>query len=317
MIYNKMFAKYIGYLKSIRNLSFNTVKAYKKDIELLLDFAKIKNIDEDNPKLARSFISYLSKQKLSGSTINRILSAVKGYYKFKLRIGKTDRNPFYSVKGMKTDKKLPDILFKNEAEDFFKQAANNFLELRNMAVFEFLYSTGCRVSEAASVKLIDLNLKNRSVRVTGKGRKERVVFIGKAAFLCLKEYIAKRKLHIKQDKNVQALFINSSGTGITPRGIRYILDKYLGEINLNKKISPHTFRHSFATHVLDNGADIRIVQELLGHSSLSTTQIYTHTGIERLKKIYKDAHPHARKSFQNTENDIILRDRLYRQGNEK
>jgi site-specific recombinase XerD len=166
---------------------------------------------------------------------------------------------------------------------------------------------------------MDIDMKNRSVRVTGKGRKERVVFLGKEAFRCLQEYLQKRKLNINREKNVQALFINKRGTRITVRGIRYILEKYLNEIDVNKRITPHTFRHSFATHVLDNGADIRIVQELLGHSSLSTTQIYTHVGIERLKKIYKDAHPHGKlgKNFQNNENDIILENSKYRKGNKR
>lgn len=301
-----MLDKYIGYLKSIRNLSINTIKAYKKDICMLLEFARENNLDEDSKEIVRPFIRYLSKEKLSGRTINRILSAVKGYYKFKLRTGKNDNNPFSSIKSLKADKALPGILFKEETERFFKRTSGNFLDLRNAAVFEFLYSTGCRVSEAAAVNLMDLDLKNKSVRVTGKGRKERVVFLGNAAGTCLKEYLEKRKFHINRDKNIQALFINNRGFRITVRGIRYILEKYLNELNINKKITPHTFRHSYATHILDNGADIRIVQELLGHSSLSTTQIYTHVGIERLKKIYKDAHPHARKVFQNGENDIIL-----------
>ncbi len=287
-----MLEKYIGYLKSIRNLSANTIKAYKSDIQLLLNYAKENNLYEDEQGIVRPFISRLSKLRLSNSTINRIISAVKGYYKFKLKIGKIDKNPFYGIKGMKPDKKLPGILFKKEAEELFDHESNNFLDLRNMAIFEFLYSTGCRVSEAVSVNLMDIDLNNKSVRVTGKGRKQRVVFLGKAAYSVLHDYMLKRKLHISL--NEQALFINKNGRRITARGVRYILEKYLSKLNIRKKITPHTFRHSFATHVLDNGADIRIVQELLGHSSISTTQIYTHVGIEKLKKIYREAHPHGK-----------------------
>ncbi len=315
-----MLEKYLGYLQSIKNLSTNTVRAYKKDIELLIDFIANNKFEEDDLGIVRPFISYLSKQKLSNSTINRIISAVKGYYKFKLRIGKTDKNPFYGVKGMKKEKKLPGILFKNEAKELFEptceRTCNTFLDLRNIAIFEFLYSTGCRVAEAVSVNIMDIDLKNRSVLVTGKGQKQRMVFIGKTAYSVLHDYLLKRKMHVPAEQHEQALFINSKGKRITVRGVRYILEKYLNELKINKRITPHTFRHSFATHVLDNGADIRIVQELLGHSSLSTTQIYTHVGIEKLKKIYKDAHPHGkvRKPFNNEENNIILRKRKYRQG---
>ena len=323
-----MLEKYLGYLQSIRNLSANTVRAYRKDIQLLHEFIAKNKFEEDDSELVRPFISYLSKQRLSNSTINRIISAVKGYYKFKLRIGKTDKNPFYGVQGMKKEKELPYMLFKNEAKELFEQTCelkcelkcenpgNTFLDLRNNAVFEFLYSTGCRVAEAVSVNIMDIDFKNRSARVTGKGRKQRVVFIGKTAYSVMRNYLLRRKMHVPAEMNEQALFINSKGKRITSRGVRYILEKYLNKLKINKRITPHTFRHSFATHVLDNGADIRIVQELLGHSSLSTTQIYTHVGIEKLKKIYKDAHPHgkARKPFNNKENNIILRDRNNRQG---
>jgi site-specific recombinase XerD len=190
---------------------------------------------------------------------------------------------------------------------------DSFWRLRDRAVLETLYSTGCRISELVSLDLADLDLKARNARVMGKGAKERLVYLGDTAVAALREYLSRRSFHAKEPAQIRssarsaevaprtgarsaaaALFINRRGERITDRGIRFILGEYLARANLGKRVTPHTFRHSFATHLLDRGADIRAVQELLGHASLSTTQVYTHVGMERLKRVYRRAHPHAK-----------------------
>ena len=178
-----------------------------------------------------------------------------------------------------------------------RDGAEGFWKLRDRAVLETLYSTGCRISELVSLDLADLDLKNRTARVMGKGSRERNVFLGAEALAALRDYLAERQRHVRPgagDADAQrAVFLNQRGRRITDRGVRFVLSAYLRTANLGKKVTPHTFRHSFATHLLDRGADIRAVQELLGHASLSTTQVYTHVGLERLKKVYRRAHPHA------------------------
>ncbi len=176
-----------------------------------------------------------------------------------------------------------------------RQGDAAFRSIRDKAVLELLYSTGCRISELVSLNVTDVNLKERTATVMGKGSKERMVFIGKAAFVTLREYLSLRGARTAGDTDSgRALFVNLRGTRLTDRGVRFILGSYLQAANFGKRVTPHTFRHSFATHLLDRGADIRAVQELLGHASLSTTQVYTHVGLERLKKVYRRTHPHAR-----------------------
>ena len=170
---------------------------------------------------------------------------------------------------------------------------SRFRKARDAAVFEFLYSTGCRAAEAMSLDLRDVDLKLRAVRVMGKGRHERVVFLGESAIGALKEYLVLRRQRTTAGSS-SALFVNMRGARLTTRGLRFILDRRTGELGWNRPLGPHAFRHSFATHLLDEGADIRVVQELLGHASLSTTQVYTHVGLEKLRRIYREAHPHAK-----------------------
>jgi site-specific recombinase XerD len=218
-------------------------------------------------------------------------------------------NPFAEVRGLRTPKRLPSFLFEDEMArlvDLPETAAagraspdrgsdDGFWRLRDHTVLEVLYSTGCRVSELVALDLADLDLGTGTARVTGKGDKERNVFLGGSALACLREYLLKRTGRAAGDADsAAALFLNQRGRRITDRGVRFILAGWLAQAGLGKRVTPHTFRHSFATHLLDRGADIRAVQELLGHASLSTTQVYTHVGLERLKKVYRRAHPHAR-----------------------
>jgi integrase/recombinase XerC len=226
---------------------------------------------------------------------------VRGWYRYMERRNIVHANPFAEIRSLRTEKRLPSFLFEDEMARLIEMPSHDacpdhdaFWKLRDRAVLETLYSTGCRISELVSLNLSDVDLKNRTARVLGKGSRERYVFLGAAAVEALSDYMTLRVAHArKTDESARALFINRRDGRITDRGVRFVLSEYLSRANLGKRVTPHTFRHSFATHLLDRGADIRAVQELLGHASLSTTQVYTHVGVEKLRKVYRRAHPHA------------------------
>jgi integrase/recombinase XerC/integrase/recombinase XerD len=286
-----MLEKYLSYLGSVKNLSPNTLSAYRKDVSRLLNFIEERGYDEEAGDFVRPFISHLSEKNLSARSINRIISGVRGYYRFKQRLGQAAKNPFDGIRGMKGGRGLPTFFFEEEADRLLSATADEDPgSLRDRALFEFLYSTGCRISEAVSLDVTDLDLPAGSVKVAGKGGKERVVFLGSVAAEVLKQYLIRRA----GAGRPRALFLNRKGQRLTARGARYILSRHIKKLAFSKNVTPHTFRHSFATHILNRGADIRVVQELLGHASLSTTQIYTHVGLDRLKKVHRQAHPRGK-----------------------
>jgi integrase/recombinase XerC len=295
--------QYIEYLKSVRKLSPHTIEAYTLDFRQFAQFLKDAGCDEDalGAQDVRAFVSGLSRSGLSSKSINRVISSLRSYYRFKQRYGYCLANPFKSIKCLRVDKWLPVFLFEEEVEEFLNIPAVDFMSLRDKLIFEFLYSTGCRVAEAAAINLLDINIKEHLIKVKGKGGKERIVYLGREAVSTLLEYISRRKNYLggvkvtdNRDRDNLALFINKNGGRLTARGMRDVVYKYLAAGTCAKKVSPHTFRHSFATHILNRGADIRVVQELLGHANISTTQVYTHVGVEKLKSIYRNSHPHAR-----------------------
>jgi tyrosine recombinase XerC len=290
--------QYLQYLERVRHLSANTLASYRRDLQLYRAFLEGENLKptEVDAGRARAFVGYLSRRGLSSRSINRVLSAVRGYYRFLEKVGEQVGNPFATIKSLKIDGKLPTFLFEEEIEQLFGSApAEDIWQLRDQLILELLYSTGCRVGELASASLKDLDLKGATLRVLGKGGKERVVFIGTGAGKRLREYLSRRRaLRLGKGEGQKALLINRRGQRLTVRGIQGIIDRLLVDSMLDKPATPHTFRHSFATHVLRQGADIRVVQELLGHANLSTTQVYTHLDMERLREVYASAHPHAR-----------------------
>jgi tyrosine recombinase XerC len=293
--------RYLQYLNHVRHLSANTLSAYRRDLDLYLAFLEDQDMSPEQVDAgnARSFVGYLSRRDLSSRSINRVLSAVRGYYRFLERVGVEAGNPFASIKSLKTGGKLPAFLFEEEIDRLLATGQpQDFWELRDLLILELLYSTGCRVSELASASLADLDLKGCTLRVLGKGNKERLVFIGQAAVKRLREYLLRRKALKSGDdaEGRRALLINRRGQRLSVRGIQTIVDRRLMRSGLDKPATPHTFRHSFATHILRKGADIRVVQELLGHASLSTTQVYTHLDMEHLQAVYGSAHPHARRT---------------------
>jgi len=296
---------YLTYLRAVRHLSENTVRAYRRDLRLFAAFLRQRGIGEADvdEAVARSFVGEIARGSLKSRSVNRLLSALRGYYRFRLRFdapgsGRAAVNPFREVRSLKTPKNLPAFLFEAEVEQLLGEAREppgDIWRLRDLLIPELLYATGARVAELVGMNLTDLDFGERTIRVMGKGAKERVVFFGKTAAELLRAYLIRRRHHrFPGPAEERALLLNRRGGRITVRGVQRILERLLREAGVVKPASPHTLRHSFATHVLNRGADIRVVQELLGHASLSTTQVYTHLDIQRLKRVYESAHPHAR-----------------------
>ena len=287
---------WLNYLRKVRHYSEATVRAYRNDVLSWIDFLGSLGVNANAAELkhARMFVGFMSRSEMCNSSINRRISSLKGYYKWLERQGNVLKNPFAGMKSLKQGNTLPVSLTFEEIEKVLSEIPDNFAGLRDRALIELLYSTGCRVSEICLLDRADV--KGEQIKVKGKGNKERVVFVGLQAGRALADYLDAVIEHAYPDADSQkALFINLRGKRLTPRGVQILLQQYCRQANISKKVSPHSFRHSFATHILDEGAGIRTVQELLGHSSLSTTQIYTHTGLDRVKQVYRQAHPHARR----------------------
>ena len=297
---------YLAYLKSVRNLSAHTLESYAKDLQRYQAFLEKRGVEARTAGLseARGFVGSLSHDGLSARSVNRIISGVRGWYRYMERRGEVRANPFAEIHSLRAEKRLPSFLFEDEMARLIELPSqtscageDSFWKLRDRAVLETLYSTGCRISELVSLNIEDVDLKSSTARVMGKGSKERNVFLGSSAVLALRQYMSCRSSYARKASATadgsHAVFINQRGGRITDRGVRFILGEYLARANLGKRVTPHTFRHSFATHLLERGADIRAVQELLGHASLSTTQVYTHVSLEKLKRVYRRTHPHA------------------------
>lgn len=293
-----MLDRFLSYCRSVKNVSPLTITSYERDIHTFFAYLDQQGIAEEDvdSKTVRGFLAQLSRRNLSVSTINRTISALRSFYTYQVMYEKRAVNPFSRTKNLKRQEYLPDFLFEEEINALIELPETSFLGTRDRLILELLYSTGCRVQELVSINLSDIDFREKTIRIIGKGRKERLVFIGRNASSALQKYLAIREQHVdsRNPDAVRSLFINHRGTRLTARGVFYLIRKYSMQLGTQKKVSPHTFRHTFATHVLDNGADIRVVQELLGHASLSTTQVYTHVGMDRLKKIYDQAHPHAK-----------------------
>lgn len=283
--------KFLDYLQNIKKYSDNTIINYEIDIDRYEKFLKINNKKINNIKYkdVLDFISYI-KDNHKSTSINRCLSSLRSYYNYLLKENVVNTNPFKLVNSMKKEKKLPEYFKYNEYVELVNSIdINSNLGIRNRCIFEVLLCTGCRCSELVNIKLCDVDLDNREIKVLGKGNKERIVYLGSYAIDSLNMYLSVRDELSKKDNKY--LFVNHLGNKLTTRGIRDIIDKILLKSSLNLKITPHTFRHSFATMFLNEGCDLKSVQELLGHVSLSTTSIYTHVSNEELKRVYLHTNP--------------------------
>ncbi len=289
--------KYIDYLLYEKAYSKHTILNYKDDILEYLDFLKLEELEYENIVYEdlRYYLVYLKdKKKNSNSSIDRKISALRGFYKYLVNLKILEVNPFDIVSGPKKEKKLPRYFEYNELEELFNSVdISSVIGRRDRLILELLYATGVRVSEMVEIKVSDIDISNRNINIIGKGNKERIVKFGEYCLDAINDYLdnSYNKLNIN---NINYLFLNSRGSKLTDRGVRYILDNLIKETGLNKKISPHMLRHSFATHLLNNGADLLTVQKLLGHESIKATQVYTHVSTDRLKEVYFKSFPRAK-----------------------
>ena len=298
---------FLEYLEKERDDSPNTVLAYRRDltsfVAFLSDYYGAEGWSwEGVDRLAmRGFMGHLARRGLSKRSIARSLSAVRSFYRFMHRNELVEANPARGVSSPKLEKYLPAYLDRAQIDLLFQMAEvraweGRFVDVRNLAILELFYSTGMRLSELAGINRMDIDLLSQQVKVRGKGRKERIIPVGDHAVLALRNYEAKRdELTRALGGKVErvAFFLGRTGKRIGVRAVQSAVSAFLAQIDEEAGLSVHSLRHTFATHLLDAGADLRAVQELLGHASISTTQIYTHTSVERLKAVYAKAHPRA------------------------
>ena len=289
---------YIDYLKYQKNYSDYTVISYTDDILEYLNYLNRESLNFKNVEYSdiRFFLMYLKEEKKDNNTsINRKLSSLRGFYKYLANEGIVKSNVFSLVNGPKKSKKLPRYFEYNELEELFLVPDKRTpLGQRDLLLLEMLYATGVRVGELVSIKVSDIDLGRRNIIILGKGNKERYVTYGEYCEDILKLYLKDGRVSLNQNNN-DYLFLNNNGGELTERGVRYILDKLIQKTSINKNISPHMIRHSFATHLLNEGCDLITVQKLLGHESIKATQIYTHVTIDRLKEVYYHNFPRAKK----------------------
>ncbi len=285
--------KFSKYLEVEKNYSVHTLRSYRSDLVELSSFLKEKPLKDITHFDLRKFLAELKQRGCAKRTIVRKLGAIRSFFRFLLKEKYIAVNPADSMFTPKLDKVLPSFL---DVPTILKlitcPSLENLRGLRDRAILEVLYSTGIRVSELVGLNTGDVDLIGGVIKVRGKGKKERMALLGQEAQKTLRNYYEKKSGGDKEGGS-QALFLNKSGGRLTDRSVRRMLDKYIRECSIAEKISPHSIRHSFATHLLDNGADLRSVQELLGHKNLSTTQIYTHLSSQRIRDMYSKAHPRA------------------------
>lgn len=279
--------EYRDYLTSIRKYPDNTVNSYLSDITIFKEYLsslKINYLKVDKD-IIREYLKVLGNSNYKSSSINRILSSLKNYYEYLEYKHLIEYNPLKDLNRPKKEKRLPNFINNNDYEKIIKKSLErtDFIGRRNTLLLELLYSSGIRISEALNIKIKDINMSDKSIRILGKGSKMRIVYFGEYAKEYLEEYLKVR------NSSLEYLFLNKNNTLLTRRGAEYIISNLVKTSLLKKKVTPHTFRHSYATEMLNNGADIRSVQELLGHSSLSTTGIYTHVTNEVVRREYLKA----------------------------
>lgn len=293
----KRVENFIHYLAVERGFSANTLASYQQDLQQFYSYlqeVEIKSWNEVSRGNILGYIYSMQKKGRSSATISRHLAALKSFYRFLFSEGEIFKNPTSTVELPRTPKKLPQVLSESEMDRLLSQPkADNLCGLRDKAMLELLYATGLRVSELVSLNLADINLEGGYLRCWGKGSKERIVPIGKMARYYLIKYLSHARRKLTRGKPEEALFLNHHGKRITRQGLWKIIKQYARAAGIEKKITPHILRHSFATHLLRNGADLRSVQEMLGHADISTTQIYTHLTRADLKDIYNRTHPRA------------------------
>ncbi|MBC9783404.1 tyrosine recombinase XerC [Heliobacterium chlorum] len=294
--------RYVDYLTAEKNVSLHTRYAYAGDLSQLLELLTMTVKQIPLPQMItanmlRLCLNQLYRSKMERTSLARKLAAWRGFFRYLIREGQLTQNPMSRIRSPKIGRPLPKALSEGGIEKLLETSPldeGNLKEVRDRAIVELFYASGLRVSELAGLNLGDVDLLSGHVRVHGKGGKERIVPVGEIAVQSVTTYIEKSRPSLNgQSPKTTALFLNHRGGRLTPRGIQNILAQLAKKTALDQPISPHMLRHTFATHLLDGGADLRVLQEMLGHSKLSTTQIYTHVSSERLKQIYQKSHPRA------------------------
>jgi len=284
---------FLSYIKTQKNYSAHTVISYAADLKALQEFLAERNSSDLDQFGINDFLSYLKQKNYSNRSIARKISTLRSFFKYISRTGQFKGNSRLTFKAPKFEQRLPAFLQERQMEDvMYLPTTKSGLGYRDRAILELFYSSGLRLSELADLKLDSLDQNNGTVKVLGKGNKERVVPVGEKALEAINTYLEKERDELTSGKH-NHLFVNQNGNHITPRSIARIVKWYLQKVSEGAKVSPHTIRHTFATHLLNRGADLRAIQEMLGHSSLSTTQKYTHLDIQHLKKVYDKAFPRA------------------------
>jgi len=308
--------RYVDYLKAERGLSPYTVRNYTTDLignyargseKGFFQFLRMKHVsslDEVDKHVLRDYMSWLMEQGVVKSSIARKLSAIRSFYRYLVREGKVSVNPLEKVTSPKLDRRLPSFLTVEETVRLLEAPDRSTPQgRRDRALLEMLYASGMRVSELENINIEQLSMETNEIRVWGKGSKERVVLIGEPAARALNDYLEQGRPALRGRQRTNAVFLNQYGGRLPARRIQKILDKYSQKAGIGKKVHPHILRHTFATHLLDGGADLRVVQELLGHAQLATTQVYTHVSQSQARKIYQSAHPMARKEDKEVESN--------------
>ena len=294
--------QFLRHLKIERNASELTIKAYSDDFASFADYLEDRVGAIDSPEqitvpILRGYVAYLHECQYARTTIARRLAALRSFFRYTTREGMTTSNPASALRTPRAGRKLPHFLTTEQVASLLEAPrANEPMGLRDRAILETLYSAGLRVAELVGLDVSDWDRAANVLRVFGKGRKERIAPVGSYAARALDRWLAVRSVDPQAPaEDADAMFVNRFGRRLTTRSIGRMIDKYLKETGLDSLTSPHTLRHSFATHLLDGGADLRAVQELLGHKSLTTTQIYTHVSTRRIRETYETAHPHAQR----------------------
>lgn len=294
--YNTYLNNFISYLTNNKRYSPYTITSYKKDTYDYLEFLKKNNIDikNSNYKILEEYSKYLYKKKLSKRSIARKYSSIRTFYNYLEKKNILDNNIFNLLENPKKEEKLPRFINEYELDKMFEIPDNSPKGQRDRLILELLYGTGVRVSELVNIKINDIDFNNNSIKVRGKGNKDRYVFYGKYCKEAINNYIKNGRISLLNGQTCDYLLLNRFGKNISVVSIRKILNEIINKCSLDIKISPHVLRHTFATHLLNEGADIMHVKELLGHSSLSTTSIYTHVTNEKIKEVYYKTHPRAK-----------------------
>nr|AGS54389.1 tyrosine recombinase XerC [uncultured bacterium contig00015] len=296
--------EYLAYLQSVRGCSQRTLESYGNDLSRYANYCANHGICPGSAAAyeVQKFIADLSAEGMAAVSINRCLSSIRGFYRWQVRFNKRADNPCVNLRNVKTPVKLPGVLWENEMASFasLPETSGILWPQRDKALILTMYSAGLRISEVVSLSMENINKAAfNEAKITGKGGKQRYVFFGDEAREAITEYLPGRAARLKMtgnDDKKGALFISRKGQPLSIPGVRWIISRYAQKSGILKNIHPHSLRHSFATHMVNAGCDVRIVQEMLGHSSLSTTQRYAHVNIEGMKKVYGKAHPHARKT---------------------